>query len=98
VTNYDLAVLFNAACFGVASVAGQVMLARFYRDLERRNPVHRLLRRTWLVLYAFVGIQAGWVLRPFIGQPGSPETFFREGAWGNAYIEVLDKMRLALGL
>ena len=43
---------------------------------------------SWLFVYAFVGIQMGWTLRPFIGQPGSPEQFFRDGAWGNAYIEL----------
>ena len=96
-TDYNAAVLFNAACFGVASLAGQSLLGRYYRDLERRDPVHRPLRRTWLVLYAFVGVQAGWVLRPFIGKPGSPEAFFRDGAWGNAYVEVFDKVRLAVG-
>jgi hypothetical protein len=43
------------------------------------------------LIYAFVGIQMGWVLRPFIGQPGVPTTFFRPGAWGNAYVELWEK-------
>ena len=42
--------------------------------------------RTWLLLYAFVGIQTAWVLRPFIGYPGRPTQFFRDNAWGNAYV------------
>ena len=25
--------------------------------------------RAWMVIYVFVGIQMGWVLRPFIGNP-----------------------------
>jgi hypothetical protein len=33
--------------------------------------------RCWMVLFALVGSQMGWVLRPFIGQPGLPFTFFR---------------------
>ena len=28
--------------------------------------------RAWLGVYAFVGIQMGWVLRPFVGQPDRP--------------------------
>jgi hypothetical protein len=44
--------------------------------------------RAWLVLYAFVGIQMGWVLRPFIGDPFGPVEFFRRGAWDNAYVIV----------
>ena len=27
--------------------------------------------RTWIVIYVFVGIQMGWVPRPFIGDPKS---------------------------
>jgi hypothetical protein len=88
VGGYDLALLFNAAMFAVASAAGQLILRRFYRPLIARNPRHRNLMRLWLVIYAFVGIQMGWVLRPFIGNPGSPTTFFRAEAWGNAYVEV----------
>jgi hypothetical protein len=33
--------------------------------------------RMWLVAYAVVGAQMGWLLRPFIGQPGAPFTWFR---------------------
>jgi hypothetical protein len=57
-----------------------------------------VLLRGWLVIYAFVGIQMGWVLRPFVGVPGRPVTFFREGAWGNAYEEVARTALRALGL
>jgi len=44
----------------------------------------------WLVLYTFIGIQMGWVLRPFIGSPKLETAFFREEAWGNAYLEIFD--------
>ena len=77
--------------FGVASVAAQWMLRRFYRPLIARNPRHRLLLRTWLVIYAFVGIQMAWVLRPFVGAPHAPTRFFRQEAWGNAYVELADR-------
>jgi hypothetical protein len=86
--DYNAALLFNAAMFGLASVAAQWMLRRAYQPLIARNPRHRTLLRAWLVIYAFVGIQMAWVLRPFVGNPRSPTTFFREGAWGNAYVEV----------
>ncbi len=98
VEQYQAAILVNAACFGIASLAGQMLLRRFYRPLEQAQPAHRLMRRLWLGIYAFVGIQMGWVLRPFIGQPGSPEQFFRSGAWGNAYVELAGIARGALGL
>lgn len=87
---YEEAILFNALIFGVASVAGQWLLRRYYRPLIARNPRHRVLFRGWLALYGFVGIQMGWVLRPFIGQIGEPTTFFRSEAWGNAYVKVVE--------
>jgi hypothetical protein len=31
----------------------------------------------WIVVFGFVGAQMGWVLRPFIGAPGSPFQIFR---------------------
>ena len=85
---YRPAILFNAAMFGVASVAAQGLLRRWYAPLIARNPRHRTLLRAWLVIYAFVGVQMAWVLRPCVGDPNSPTTFFRDGAWGNAYVEL----------
>jgi hypothetical protein len=87
-TDYHTAILFNALIFGVSSVAAQLPLRRAYRPLVERDPRHRAMARVWLVLYAFVGIQMGWVLRPFIGEPVNPIDFFRSGAWDNAYMVV----------
>src|SRR5262249_1283213 len=64
--DYQLAILFNALMFAVASLAAQVVLARAYRPLIARTPRHRWMLRAWIVLYAFVGTQMGWTLRPFI--------------------------------
>lgn len=33
--------------------------------------------RCWMFLFALVGAQMGWVLRPFIGDPSQPFSFFR---------------------
>jgi hypothetical protein len=38
----------------------------------------RTVFRAWVVLFALVGAQMGWVLRPFIGSPDLPFTWFRE--------------------
>lgn len=89
--HHDEALLFNAAVFAVATLAGQRRVARHYRPLIRRNRRHRPMLYLWYVLYAFVGVQMAWVLRPFIGSPGMETTFFRRQAWGNAYV-VLAKL------
>lgn len=45
-------------------------------------PVHavgsaRSIFRVWVIIYALVGAQMGWLLRPFIGSPDMPFTWFR---------------------
>lgn len=85
---YTPSILFNAAMFGAASIIAQGLLRHYYRPLIQRQPRHRWMLRFWLILYSFVGIQMAWVLRPFIGSPESATTFFRQGAWGNAYVKL----------
>ena len=87
-SDYRLAILFNTAMFAVASVGAQAILQRGYRPLIAQEPKHRWVLRIWIFLYAFVGIQMGWNLRPFVGDPSQPVRFFRAGAWENAYIVV----------
>ncbi len=89
-SDYDSAVVFNTIMFGAATLLSQQLLRRFYGPLIRRDPRHRWVLLAWLVMYAFVGIQMGWMLRPFIGDPQMPVTFLRHQAWGNAY-EALQK-------
>jgi hypothetical protein len=96
--DYQQALAFNALVFGASSVAAQFLLRQWYRPLVARNPRHRVLLRAWLVIYAFVGIQMAWVLRPFVGHPNAPTRFFRYGtAWGNAYEHVAEILWRALG-
>ncbi|MHB1036492.1 MAG: hypothetical protein ACYC35_17475 [Pirellulales bacterium] len=87
-TDYETAILFNAAMFALASFGAQWALRRYYRPLVARNRRHRWLLGAWLTVYAFVGIQMGWILRPFVGDPARPVQFFRDDAWGNAYVVV----------
>lgn len=37
----------------------------------------RSVFRIWVLVFGLVGAQTGWVLRPFIGDPSKPFTFFR---------------------
>ena len=87
-SNYRGAIVFNTLMFGSASLTAQWLLRRFYEPLIRRDRRHRTLLRAWLTIYAFVGIQMGWVLRPFIGSPDLTPQFFRQDAWGNAYVQL----------
>lgn len=92
-TGHQEAILFNALMFGVATIGGQVVLRRYYWGLLQRDARHRRLLQFWGVLYAFVGVQMGWVLRPFVGDPQKSIAFFREDSWGNAYVALFQLLR-----
>lgn len=94
-THYILNILFNSLMFTLASLAAHQVLLRRYRPLIAVRPRHRWMLRIWLVSYAFVGIQMGWTLRPFIGSPGGQAVFLRWTELDNAYVTVF---KMILGL
>lgn len=53
--------------------------------------------RIWLFIYAVVGAQMGWVLRPFIGAPDMPFEFFRARE-ANFFIDVIRTIGQLFGL
>jgi hypothetical protein len=94
--DYHEATAFNALMFAMASIAAQWVLRQRYAPLVARNRTHLWMIRVWIIVYGFVGIQMGWVLRPFIGQPGVPVTFLRDKLGGNAYVVVAETLWQAL--
>lgn len=54
------------------------------------------LLKFWLILYALVGSQLGWTLRPFFGAPGEPFQLFRT-IEGNFYAQVWRSLLTLLG-
>jgi hypothetical protein len=96
ISRYPMAVFLNGIQFAVATLAGQMTLARHYGPLEAARPRHRIGKYTWFGVYVFVAIQMAWVLRPFVGSPGFPTQFFREDAWSNAYVRVFLTISKAL--
>ena len=91
--SYAAALRFNLLMFAVASFGAQGILRGYYRPLIRRNRRHRWMLWTWLVIYAFVGVQMAWTLRPFVGVPDMDVQFFRREAWGNAYVVIAELIR-----
>lgn len=88
--HYGNAVLFNGFLFGIATLSGHFFLKRFYEPFIRKNRTHLWMKRLWIVLYSFVGIQMGWILRPFIGDPSLEPVFIRAETWSNAYVVVFN--------
>lgn len=91
VFNPYLLTLLDAILFAIATWAAQQVLARHYQPLLQRNPRHRIALACWLILYAFAGMQAAWVLRPFRGTAGFAVQFLRpEALEQNAYLVLID--------
>jgi hypothetical protein len=55
-----------------AGVGSRPIPAASQRDSSAR------VFRVWTLIYAVVGAQMGWILRPFIGAPSEPFQWFRE--------------------
>ncbi len=56
----------------------------------------RAIFRVWIIIYGLVGAQMGWLLRPFIGSPDLPFTWFRNRE-GNVFLSVLHHLRHLTG-
>lgn len=90
--HYSQSLIFNGFVFLMASSVAQSVQWKMFLPLISRDARHRQMVFLWIGIYAFVGIQLGWVLRPFLGNPGEPTTFFRQEAWGNAYEVVIQHL------
>lgn len=72
-------------------------LDKAYDDMpEEAMGQAQTIFRVWLIIYALVGAQMGWVLRPFIGSPNMPFTWFRERQ-GNFFEAVSSQLQNLIG-
>ncbi len=96
-TSYHAATFFNGLLFFIAVSAGELLVRRQYGPLIRANPRHKVMLVGWFLVYIFVAIELAWVLRPFIGDPELPTTFFRPQMLDNAYIVIGNMILRAMG-
>lgn len=69
-------------------------LDSFQAGTDRRATI---VFRIWVVVFSIVGAQMSWVLRPFIGSPNMPFTWFRERD-SNFFLDVSRSLANLLGL
>ncbi len=88
--NYQFLMLMHVLIFGLCGIYGVRYLYRgcSYLAFRMEQPLNNLLLRIWIIIYAIVGMQLGWRLRPFIGYQGMPFEILREDQSGNFYIMV----------
>lgn len=97
---YQFFKLLNVAIFALTGFFGIKFLYEGIQLLSEQDLIGKETRRhvlrCWLILYAFVGCQLGWFLRPFFGSPDSAFELFRK-APGNFYIDIVTAFREILG-
>jgi hypothetical protein len=76
---YTILILLNVGILGISSWWGLSFLRQGMRHIQRDAMDVRQGRilMTWLVIYAFVGTQMAWALRPFFGVPDEPFVILR---------------------
>lgn len=100
--SYPFYKLLNVAIF---TITGTIGVFFFYRSMVKitaqQDPDNRDVRLQllllWLVLFAFVGTQLGWTIRPMFGDPGLPFTLFADPR-GNIYADVVSSVLQVLGM
>ena len=65
--------------------------------VKAKQSSRRYLLQGWVLLYALVGSQLGWTLRPFLSVEGEPFQIFRPEIDGNFYAQVLRSIGTMLG-
>lgn len=99
-SHYQFFKLLNVGVFAITGIVGVIFLSQGMRIVSasgkegagaRRNVV-----RLWILIYAFVGSQMAWTLRPFIGAPGLQFELFRQ-LGGNFYANIFASIGEILG-
>ena len=95
-------VFFTLLNIAILAITGFIGINFFYKamcsftDQDSEQAKYRTsIVKGWLVLYAFVGSQLGWTLRPFFGEPSQPFQLFRN-LESNFYVQVLHLIGRAL--
>lgn len=101
-TSYHFMVLLNVALLGIAGIVGLGFLLRTLRRISStlqptpgpgadESPANTIFY-IWIIIYSLVGMQMGWLLRPFIGHPAAPFEWFRHRE-GNFFQSILDHLQ-----
>lgn len=90
-TQYQFFKLLNVGVFSISGAVGTLFLAEGMRLVSGGGDTgedrRKWVMRIWIVVYAFVGSQLAWTIRPFIGAPGVEFELFRQ-LGGNFYSDI----------
>jgi hypothetical protein len=98
-SQYQFFKLLNVGIFSVSGVMGVLFLSQGMRIVAAEaagDQARRRVLRLWMFLYAFVGSQLAWTIRPFIGAPSIEFELFRQ-LGGNFYTNIFASLGEILG-
>lgn len=99
-SNYQFFKLLNVGVFTVAGIIGVLFLGQGMRMVSSSGAVgggaRTVVVRLWILVYAFVGSQVAWTLRPFVGAPSMQFELFRQ-LGGNFYTNIFASIGEILG-
>jgi hypothetical protein len=82
---------------GAASERDELLpAAPLHRHTLRERTMASTTFMVWVVIYALVGAQMGWILRPFVGAPDLPFELFRNRE-ANFFVDVFRTLGELLG-
>jgi hypothetical protein len=99
-SQYQFFKLLNVVIFSISGLMGVVFLYQGIKVVAGPKAEGASMRKwvlvMWMFVYAFVGSQMAWTIRPFIGAPDAPFELFRQ-LGGNFYANVLRSIGEILG-
>jgi hypothetical protein len=99
-SHYQFFKLLNVGVFAISGLVGVRFLSRGMRVVSGSGRELARARanviRLWILVYAFVGSQMAWTLRPFIGAPAMGFELFRQ-LGGNFYANIFASIGEILG-
>lgn len=99
-SNYQFFKLLNVGVFAVAGTIGVLFLAQGMRMVSAGGTgsagARMIVVQLWILVYAFVGSQVAWTLRPFVGAPTMKFELFRQ-LGGNFYTNIFASIGEILG-
>ncbi|OQX78396.1 MAG: hypothetical protein B6D64_06735 [Bacteroidetes bacterium 4484_276] len=89
--NYSFLKLLHVGIFIFSGAFGmRIIIEALKYSCEKKNVYPKIginIFKFWIVIFAFVGVQLAWNLRPFVGDKNLPLELFREKE-GNFYLAV----------
>jgi len=91
-SSYAFMKILHVAIMGIAAVTGLITMYCALAQVCEKSQIYPKIAihifRVWMLVFAVVGLQMVWNLRPFVGNKDQPLEFVRKNREGNFYQAV----------